>query len=113
MYIQPTYEGLILGIKEEATNNGFSSFREIHKLYYEKSFERRNFMEHNCGSFYMDHTISRRCDSIDITGLALIGVASIVWGIATWAYRVGRETKEFEMTREFKRYLKKQRKEGK
>lgn len=53
------------------------------------------------------HVVTSRNEFFGIACLAIIGAASIIGCVANGSYRLGRDTKEFEMKREFKKYMKK------
>lgn len=62
-------------------------------------------------NFTPNYVITNRSEFFGIACLAIIGAISIIGNVASSAYRFGRETKETEMKRDFKRYLKKHKKE--
>ena len=68
-----------------------------------------------CNKFeydYADRVVARRWECFGITCLAIIGAANIMKCIADSAYRRGRDTKEVEMKREFKKQMKLLKKRG-
>lgn len=68
-------------------------------------------MDNNLDAMCSNHIIVHRTELFGITCLAVIGVMCIISNIAGSAYRLGRETKEHEMKRDFKKYMKKLKKE--
>lgn len=67
-----------------------------------------NYLESNCTRY----VVFQKGEFFGIACLAIIGAISIIGNIANRAYKLGRDTKEVEMKREFKQYLKKQKREG-
>lgn len=74
-------------------------------------------MKMHLGSNKSSYVITDKSEFAGIASLAIIGAASIITYIAQAAYRLGRETREFEMKRGFKKYMndlkKKEKKEEK
>lgn len=58
-----------------------------------------------------NHVIVHRSELFGITCLAMIGVGCLIGNIAAYAYRSGQAAKEGEMKRDFKKYMKKLKKE--
>jgi uncharacterized membrane protein (DUF106 family) len=63
-------------------------------------------MDNYVGSTNTSYVITNKCEFFGIACLAVIGIASIVSSIYSTAYKLGRDTKEIEMKREFKKYQK-------
>ena len=70
-------------------------------------------MEHDFKYIYTDHVAIHRGELFGIACLAVVGVASILRGVANEGYKKGRYDKEREMKREYKKYQKNLKKEGK
>ena len=70
-------------------------------------------MESIIGRIYSRHEVSTISGvPFEVACLAFIGVVSIVKTVADSAYQLGRESKEIEMKRGFRKYMKNQQKMG-
>lgn len=63
-------------------------------------------MENNLGFISSNHMLVRRGEFMCFGCLAIIGIVSIIGKIAASAYQLGKDTKEVEMKREFKKCMK-------
>ncbi len=63
-------------------------------------------MDNNLGPINPNHTTIHRCEFFGLICLALVGVASIMGGVASNSFRLGREAKEREIAKEEKRKMK-------
>ena len=69
-------------------------------------------MEQNINYPYSNCVVTHKGEFFGITCLAIIGVVSIMKSVANGAYRTGRDTKEREMKKDFKKYMKTFKKNG-
>lgn len=67
-------------------------------------------MDNNFEYLYTRFVALRKCETFCIACLAIAGVISIARKIASDAYQLGRATREREIKKEYKQYMKSQKK---